>query len=47
MWKSELDGDPATRWLRNIVLATFDALIDEADRRLAASDIIKPRQSTC
>ncbi|KAA0015565.1 LysR family transcriptional regulator [Salinicola corii] len=47
MWKSELDGDPATQWLRNIVLATFDSLIDEADRCLAASDIIKPRQSGC
>ncbi|NRB55762.1 MAG: LysR family transcriptional regulator [Salinicola sp.] len=47
MWKSELDGDPATRWLRHIVLATFDSLIEEADRRRAASDIIKPCQRGC
>ncbi|RJE82380.1 LysR family transcriptional regulator [Paracoccus onubensis] len=45
IWKSELDGDPATRWIRDIVLTTFDALITEADRRLASFDIIKPHQS--
>lgn len=44
IWKAELDGDPAIKWLRDIVLSAFERMILEADERLAASDIIMPRR---
>lgn len=42
MWNAQLDGDPATQWLRGIVLDTFDTLMAKADEHIARSDVILP-----
>ncbi|WP_171210372.1 MULTISPECIES: LysR family transcriptional regulator [unclassified Ruegeria] len=43
IWNAELDADPALAWMRGIVLATFEELADEANKRLSDRDIIVPR----
>ncbi|MEM6890964.1 MAG: LysR substrate-binding domain-containing protein [Pseudomonadota bacterium] len=45
IWNAELDADPALVWMRGIVLATFEELLDEADKCLSDRDIIVPRST--
>lgn len=43
-WKAELNADPATAWLRDIFIASFEELIRQADNLLATSEIVSTRR---
>ncbi len=42
-WSARLANDPGSRWLREIVIESFDDLVAQADTRVAACDVVRPR----
>jgi DNA-binding transcriptional LysR family regulator len=43
-WSARLANDPGSRWLRGIVMQSFDDLVREADARVAARGVVRPRE---
>lgn len=42
-WSARTEGDPAQRWIREILIESFKAVYARADARMASADIIRPR----
>jgi hypothetical protein len=44
MWSTRLANDPAIRWLRELVIASYEKVAQRIDEIVAAADIVRPKK---